>query len=125
MVISQQEQEEQANCLYIEGLQFEVSNKVQLSLQNIKTDHMNKKLDQKNTKYTVTEVISSHSYYLNTLPRIYNVFYSKLLCLVATDPLLLQTSDDAQPPAYVIDDQEEYDVKEILCTTKVQRSPGY
>ena len=58
-------------------------------------------------------------------PGVHNVFHSKLLCLAATDPLPSQTSDDAQPPAYVIDDQEEYDVKEILCTTKVQHRRGY
>lgn len=125
MAISQQEQEEQANRLRTEGPRFKVGDKVWLSLQNIKTDRTNKKLDWKNAKYTVTGVIGSHSYRLDTPPGIHNVFHSKLLRLAATDPLPSQTSDDAQPPAYVIDDQEEYDVEEILRTTKVRRGRGY
>ena len=104
IAISQQEQEEQANCLHTEGLYFKVGNKVWLSLQNIKTDRTNKKLDWKNAKYTVIEVIGSHSYRLDTPPGIHNVFHSKLLRLAATDPLPSQTSDDAQPPTYIVDD---------------------
>ena len=88
----------------MEGLWFKVGDKVWLSLQNVKMDCMNKKLDWKNAKYTVIEVIGSYSYCLDMLPGIYNVFYSKLLYLAATDPLLLQTSDDAQPPIYVVED---------------------
>ena len=125
MATSQQEQEEQANRLCIEGLYFKVGDKVWLSLQNIKTDHTNKKLDWKNAKYTIIEVIGSYSYRLDTPPGIHNVFHSKLLRLAATDPLLSQTSDDAQPPAYIVDDQEEYDVEEILRTTKVRRGRGH
>ena len=125
MATSQQEQEEQANRLRTEGPHFKVGDKVWLSLQNIKTDRTNKKLDWKNAKYTVIEVIGSHSYRLDTPPGIHNVFHSKLLRLAATDPLPSQTSDDAQPPAYVVDDQEEYDVEEILRTTKVRRGRGH
>jgi len=125
MAVSQQEQEEQANRLRTEGPRFKVGDKVWLSLRNIKTDRTNKKLDWKNAKYTVTDVIGSHSYRLDTPPGIHNVFHSELLRLAATDPLPSQTSDDAQPPAYVVDDQEEYDVEAILRTTKIRRGRGH
>jgi hypothetical protein len=125
MAISQQEQEEQANRLRTEGLQFKVGDKVWLSLRNIKTDRTNKKLDWKNAKYTVIEAVSSHSYRLDTPPGIHNVFHSDLLRHAATDPLPSQVSDDAQPPAYVVDNQEEFGVEEILRTMKVRRGQGH
>ena len=50
---------------------------------------------------------------------------SSLLRLAATDPLLSQTLDNTQPPVYVINNQEEYNVKEILYMTKVQYSRSY
>jgi len=66
---------------------YQVSDKVWLSLKNIATDRPLKKLDAKYTKYTVTEIVNSYSYRLDTLPGIYNVFYMRLLKL--TKPNLL------------------------------------
>jgi hypothetical protein len=60
---------------------------VWLSLKNIATDHLSKKLDAKYTKYIVIEVIGSYSYRLDTPPGIHNVFYIHLLKLVTINPL--------------------------------------
>ena len=56
---------------------------------------LSKKFDSKTAKYEVIEVISSHSYRLNTPAGIHNVFYSRLLRLVAMDPLLSQRTTDS------------------------------
>ena len=58
-----------------------------LNLKNIRTKRPLKKFDFKTAKYEVIEVIGSHSYRLNTPLGIHNVFYSRLLRPVATDPL--------------------------------------
>jgi hypothetical protein len=50
-------------------------------------DYLSKKLDAKYTKYTVTEVIGSYSYRLDTPPGIHNIFYIYLLKLVIINPL--------------------------------------
>jgi hypothetical protein len=60
---------------------------VWLSLKNITTDHLSKKLDTKYTKYTVTEVVGSHSYRLDIPPGIHDMFYIRLLKLATTNPL--------------------------------------
>jgi hypothetical protein len=60
---------------------------VWLSLENITTDYLSKKLDTKYTKYIVTEVIGSHSYRLDTPPGIHNIFYIHLLKPATTNPL--------------------------------------
>jgi hypothetical protein len=64
-----------------------------------------KKLDTKHTKFTVTEVIGSYSYRLDTPLGIHNVFYSNLLRPVSYDPLLSQVQTNAQlGPQLVQDD---------------------
>jgi hypothetical protein len=50
-------------------------------------DHPSKKLDTKYAKYTVIEVIGSHSYRLDTPPGIYNMFYTHLLKPATINPL--------------------------------------
>jgi hypothetical protein len=50
-------------------------------------DYLSKKLDAKYAKYTVTEVIGSYSYRLNTPPGIHNVFYICLLKPATMNPL--------------------------------------
>jgi hypothetical protein len=51
-------------------------------------DCLSKKLDAKYAKYIVIKIVSSHSYRLDILLGIYNVFYTRLLKLVKLSPLL-------------------------------------
>jgi hypothetical protein len=66
---------------------YRVSNKVWLSLENITTDRLLKKLDAKYAKYIVIEIVSSYSYRLDTPLEIHNVFYTRLLKLAKSSPL--------------------------------------
>jgi hypothetical protein len=75
---------------------------------------LSKKLDYKNAKFTIIEVISSHSYRLDTPPRIHNVFYTTLLRPAVNDPLPFQAIYDNQPPPLIIRGEEEYGVEAIL-----------
>ena len=97
MAVAQQRQEDSTNKTRQEGPSYKVGDKVWLSLENIRTDHPSKKLDARYAKFTVTEVIGSYSYWLDTPPGIRNVFHSNLLYPAATDPLSYQVTDDSQP----------------------------
>ena len=85
-----------------------------LNLKNVTTDRPCKKLDWKDAKYTVLEVISSHSYRLDTPPGIYNVFYANLLKRAAADPFPNQRQDNSRPPVIMVDKEEEWEVERIL-----------
>jgi hypothetical protein len=124
MATAQQQQEEFANRHRQPAVSFRVGDKVWLNLKNIKTDRPSKKLDDKNAKFTVIEVINSHAYRLDTPPGIDNVFHVSLLRPAGTDPLPSQIITETQPPAIVSEDgEEEYEVEEILRarTRKVGR----
>lgn len=90
----------------------------------MRTTRPSKKLDWKNAKYTVTEVVGSHSYRLNTPLGIHNVFHSNLLRTASTDPLDSQVSDDTQPEPVIIGDEEEYEVEKILKDRLLRRGKG-
>ena len=85
-----------------------------LNLKNVTINRPCKKLDLKNAKYTVLEVISSHSYRLDTPPGIHNVFHASLLKHAAADPFPNQRQDDLQPPVIIVDGEEEWEVERIL-----------
>ena len=87
MAVAQQAQEDVANRTRQQAPSFKVGDKVWLNLENVRTKRPSKKFNSKTAKYTVIEVISSYSYRLNTPRGIYNVFYSRLLRPVTTDPL--------------------------------------
>jgi hypothetical protein len=76
MAVAQQNQEEATNRRREQAFQYKVGDKVWLDLSNIRTDRISKKLDWKHVKFTVLEVIGTHSYRLDTPPGIHNVFHS-------------------------------------------------
>ncbi|KAF2174919.1 hypothetical protein K469DRAFT_769306, partial [Zopfia rhizophila CBS 207.26] len=73
-----------------EAPQLRVGDKVWLKLKN-------KKLDWKNAKYTVENIISLHAIKLNTPPGLNLTFHVNRLRLVSNDLLLSQPTDNPQP----------------------------
>ena len=85
-----------------------------LNLKNITTEKPYKKLDWKNGKYTVLEVISNYSYKLDTPPEIHNVFHISLLKRAADNLFLNQRQGNFWPPIIIVDRKEEWEVKRVL-----------
>lgn len=95
--------------------QFQIGDKVWLSLKNIITDRPCKKLDWKNAKYTVTELVGSHAVRLDTPPGIHNVFHTMLVRRAGSDPLPSQVIHEPQPLGLFREDGERvYLVDSIL-----------
>ena len=119
MAYAQQNMEKQANQHQDPASSYCVGNKVQLHLKNIHTDQPNKKLDWKNAKFTIIELISIHAVQLDTPPGVHPVFHMDLLRPTSTNPLPSQVSDNVQLPAVMVDGKEEFTIKRILdkrCT---------
>ena len=93
---------------------FKIRDKIWLNLRNVYITQSSKKLNDKHVKYTVTEMIDSHSFCLNILSGIHNVFYSDKLCLTASDSFLSQQTDDSHPPSEIINGEEKYEIEKIL-----------
>ena len=114
MTISQQEQKEMMNQIRQQVTVFKIRDKIWLDLRNVHMTQSSKKLNDKHVKYTVTEMIDSHSFCLNILSGIHNVFHSDKLCLAASDPFLSQQTDDSHPPPEIINGEEKYEIEKIL-----------
>ncbi len=79
MTLTQQVQKETVNWKRQQSYDFKKEDKIWLNLKNIHTDHLCKKFDVKNDKYIIVKKINSHSFCLNTLSDIHNVFHSVML----------------------------------------------
>jgi hypothetical protein len=126
MALAQQDQARHADRHRAPAPRFEVGDSVWLNLKNIRTTRASKKLDWKNRKFTITEVIGSHAYRLDTPPGIHNVFHTNLLRLAHKDPWPSQVNEEREPPPVVTDEgDEEYEVEEVIRarTKKVRGKP--
>ncbi len=93
---------------------FRKEDKIWLNLKNIHTDCLCKKFDAKNVKYTIVKKISSHSFCLNTLLSIHNVFHSAMLQSAVMNTLSSQCTTDSQPLSQIVSNEEEFEIKKIL-----------
>ncbi len=93
---------------------FKKEDKVWLNLKNIHMNHLCKKFDAKNDKYTIVKKINSHSFCLNTSSSIHNVFHSVMLQSAVMNALSSQCMTDSQPLSQIVSDEEEFKIKKIL-----------
>lgn len=121
MAAAQESQEQASNKNRDQAPSYKVGDKVWLSLENMKTDRPCRKLDARYAKFTITEVIGSHSFRLDIPPGAHNVFHSRLLRPANSSPLPGQIVDDSQPSSIVVKGTEEYEVDKILDQKK---APG-
>jgi hypothetical protein len=124
MAIAQQRQEDTANRTRDQAPRFKVGDKVWLSLENIRTERPSKKFDVRNAKYTVIEVMGTHTYKLDTTSGVHNVFHARLLRPVASDPLPSQRTIDPQPAPKFVDGELEYGIEDILMERFVRKGKG-
>ena len=99
---------------YRKDVDYEIGEMVFLNSRNIKTQKPSKKLDDKMLGPFKIIAKVGRAFWLE-LPRtmlIYNVFHPSLLQKAATDPLPGQKQTPSPP--IVVNDQEEWEVDEIL-----------
>jgi len=114
MAVTQQIQEEVMNQKRQQSYDFKKEDKIWLNLKNIHTDCLCKKFDAKNVKYIIVKKISSHSFCLNTLLGIHNVFHSVMLQSAAMNALSSQHTTDLQPSSQIVSNEEEFEIEKIL-----------
>ena len=114
MALTQQIQKETVNWKRQQSYDFKKEDKIWLNLKNIHTNHLCKKFDVKNDKYTIVKKINSHSFCLNTLSDIYNVFHSVMLQSAVMNALSSQCMTDPQLLPQIVSDEEEFEIEKIL-----------
>jgi len=120
MAIAQQVQKEMMNQKRQQSYNFKKEDKIWLNLKNIHTDCSCKKFDAKNVKYTIVKKISSHSFCLNTLLSIHNMFHSVMLQPAAVNALSSQCTTDSQSSSQIVSNEEEFEIKKILKKRFIQ-----
>ena len=101
--------------------EYKVGDEVWLSTKNIKTERPSKKLDHKMVgPFKIKALVgSSCQLDLPTSMKIHDVFHPSLLRKASADPLPGQHNDPAPP--VIVDDEEEWEVDDILDARKVGR----
>lgn len=125
LAAAQQKYEDYANRQRDAAYNHRVGDKVWLDLRNIRTERPSKKLDARHAKYTVLEKVGSHAYRLDVPNTIHNVFHAVLLRPAASDPFPSQQNNDYQPPAKLIEGEEEWEVECILDERKKRIGRGF
>ena len=110
----QQHQKEYTNHHWNVASIYQSGSKVWLDLHDIQTDYPSKKLDAWHVKYTILEQVSPHAYCLDTPAGIHPVFHVDKLQPASTDPFPSQHSDDYQPPAILVEGEEEWLIERLL-----------
>ena len=118
MAKSQQAQVKAANRNRKASPEYWVGDLVWLSTKNIHTERPSKKLDYKKIgSYKITELVgSSYRLDLPAFMRIHDVFHPSLLRPATKAPLPDQPND--LPPPVVVNDEEEWEVDNILDAKK-------
>ena len=125
LAATQQHQKEYTNhCQNVAPI-YQPGSKVWLDLHDIWTDCPSKKLDAWHAKYTVLEQVSPHAYHLDTPAGIHSVFHVDKLQPASTDPFSNQHSDDYQPPAILIEGEEEWLIERLLEYHAICWDSGY
>ncbi len=114
MTVTQQIQKEMMNQKRQQSYNFKKEDKIWLNLKNIHTDHLCKKFDVKNVKYTIVKKINSHFFCLNTLLSIHNMFHSVMLQSAVMNTLSSQCTTDLQSSSQIVSDEEEFEIEKIL-----------
>ncbi len=125
MALTQQIQKETVNWKRQQSYDFKKEDKVWLNLKNIHTNCLCKKFDVKNNKYIIVKKINSHSFCLNTLLSIHNVFYSVMLQSAVMNALSSQYMTDSQPSPQIVSNEEEFEIKKILKKRFVQHKEEF
>ena len=109
-------------------LKYKINSKIWLTLKNIATATENKKLDAKQTNYTIFEDKEFHNFQLNIPPNIRNVFHVNKLRAAPTDLSFPYISYDNHPGPAIIGNENgnpEYDVEKILKKKEGPRLPMF
>jgi hypothetical protein len=114
MASSQELQERQANLHRDPSWAYKVGDKVWLDLRHLRMDRPSRKFAEQHALFTVTKVISSHAYKLDTPEGTRSVFHTMYLRPASCDPFPSQVVDDMQPPPILVDEEPEWEVEEIL-----------
>ena len=117
---AQEKQMNNAN-IHRKDIKYEVGDLVWVSTKNIITNRPSKKLDHKMIgPYPIIKVVgSSYQVQLPESVRIFDTFHPSLLRKASEDPLPGQINEPAPP--VVIDDEEEWEVDDILDARKHYR----
>jgi len=113
---AQQTMEDTANRERKAPEQYRAGDKVWLNLKNIPRGRPSAKLDWVHGKYTILEQVAPMVYKLDVPGRLHPHFHTELLRRAHEDPLPSQRVVGASEPM-IIDDEEEWEVSEILCAT--------